>query len=230
MKNKNLFHCAVMILMLSPVLLLAEESPETNRAKSPESEVLSAWIDLHLKLVRSTKALSQLHIARHFTYSSIAFYEAVVHSYPKQKSLGGQLQDLPALPSIQASKNFCWQASGNAAMSHALKAFYSNNPQGIQRIDSLEADIAARLVKEGCAQEKIQEASGYGKSVASAIIEWSKTDGSSVKYPPYEVPKGEGLWESTPPANSAPAGPYLSKNRTCVKGSTENSLPSPPSF
>ena len=71
-------------------------------------------------------------------------------------------------------------------------------------------------------------ATEFGVTVASAIVEWSKNDGTSKTYPAYAIPKGDGLWEPTPPGFAPPAGPYVSQHRTCVKNSGSNTLPVAP--
>lgn len=227
MKFKHGFFC-VIALFATANFLSAEIQRSPNAFKTSADQLLPDWIKLHLQLVRSTKGLSQLQIGRHFTYSSIAFYESIVHGFPKYKSLSGQLQDLASLPQPPSTTNFCWPASANAAMASVLRTFYSANPESVRKIDSLEMQYASLFTSEGFSAEKIQAASSYGRSVATAIAEWANTDGSTAKHPAYEIPKGDGLWEPTPPANAAPAGPYLSKNRTCIKGSVDNTLPPTP--
>jgi len=191
-------------------------------------ELLSDWIALQLKLVRSTKGLSQGMLFRYFGYSSVAFYESIVASDNAYQTMGSQLQGLETLPVFKGDKKTCWNASGNAAMATSLRFFYAANPAGVRAIDSLENHYTEVFKKEGYASSNIDAASAYGKSVASAILEWAKNDGSSTKHGAYEIPKGDGLWEPTPPAFSAPAAPFASRNRTCLKNSTENTLPAKP--
>lgn len=200
-----------------------------RRVSGPESgKMLSDWIALHLKLVRNTKGLSQGQLFRHFTYTSIGFYEAVVQNDKNYGPLSGQLQGLESSSVPAAEKKTCWQASANASMATMLRAFYNSVPSNVQKIDSLEHHYASTLAKEGFTTENIKNASEYGATVAQKVLEWGKNDGSSKTHPAYEVPKGDGLWEPTPPAYSAPLAPYAFHNRTCVKNSTANTLPPPP--
>ena len=41
-------------------------------------KLLSGWIGVHLKLVRTTQGVAHIAYCRHFSYTSIAFYESVV--------------------------------------------------------------------------------------------------------------------------------------------------------
>lgn len=227
--KKNILLFTIIILLASPGLAEGSSAAPPEKATSPKnSKLLSDWIDLHLKLIRKTKGLSQGALFRQFTYSSVAFYEAIVGSDKRFVSTGGQLQELNSLNPMISGKNACWEASANAAAATVLKAFYGSEPAHAELIDALMKTNAEALVKAGFSKESIQSAEAYGVSVANTILEWSKSDGTAVKHPPYEIPKGDGLWEATPPAFAAPAGPYAAKNRTCVKGSTENTLPPVP--
>jgi len=67
----------------------------------------------------------------------------------------------------------------------------------------------------------------YGKKVAAAVIELSKTDGASNAAVPY-TPLGEGYWEPTAPAYAAAAVPGWANNRTILPGSTNNTTPAAP--
>ncbi|HYC85460.1 MAG TPA: vanadium-dependent haloperoxidase, partial [Chryseosolibacter sp.] len=204
------------------------ETESLKNVPPPDSRLLSDWIALHLKLVRNTKGLSQGALFRHFSYSSIAFYESIVQSDVRFVSTSGQLQGLGLLPQLRANKNTSWQASANAAIATMLKAFYGANPVNLEMIALMEKSNNEMLAKVGFSNASISTAGKHGVSVANEILEWSKQDGSTTQHPPYHAPQGDGLWEPTPPAFAPPAGPYVSQNRTCIRGSTENSLPIAP--
>lgn len=223
MKKRYAIFCLGVLLLST-----AFTGPERATTAPDTGRLLSDWITLHLKLVRTTKGLSQGALFRYFGYSSIAFYEATVGSSKTYQSLATRLQGLEALPSFKSDKKTCWEASGNAAMATVLKSYYAANPAGVKSIDSLENHYATVLVKEGYATGNVDAASAYGKSVAAVILEWAKNDGSATKHPAYDIPKGDGLWEPTPPSFSPPAAPFAYKNRTCVTNSTGNTLPAKP--
>jgi hypothetical protein len=225
MKKSYLFFC-LMIFFLSTGFRAGDEPLRT--ISSPGSKLLSDWISLHLNLVRNTKGLSQGQLFRHFTYTSISLYESVVPGDKNYTSLSGQLQGLDSSPVPVFEKTTCWQASANTSMAAMLRTFYNSVPSNVQKIDSLERYYASVFLKEGFTSENIRTASEYGATVAGKVLEWAKNDGSSKTHPSYEVPKGDGLWEPTPPGFSAPAAPYAFHNRTCVKNSTANTLPPPP--
>jgi hypothetical protein len=49
-----------------------------------------------------------------------------------------------------------------------------------------------QLLQEGFSVELIKSSSAYGVSVATAVLEWAKLDGSFKKHPDYVIPTGEG--------------------------------------
>jgi len=228
MKKSYLIVCLLFVLQAAA---FANGSIPMPAPEKSSGKLLADWIALHLKLVRNTKGLSQGALNRHFVYSSVAFYQAVSPGDSRCVSLENQLQDLANLPTAPAEKDACWAAGGNASIAAMLRIFYSGNPANISRIDSLENYYREVFGKSGFTKEQIKTGSDFGASVAAAIQEWAKNDGASKTHPAYEIPKGEGLWEPTPPGFSAPAAPYASKNRTCVKNSGSNTLPvAPASF
>lgn len=225
MKKIQLVVCMLLFMQSSA---FTSGSTPTSAPVKPEGKLLSDWITLHLKLVRLTKGLSQGQLNRHFVYTGVAFYEAVVPGDSHYLSLRNQLQDLVNLPTAPAGKKMCREASGNAAIASMLRNFYAADPANISRIDSLENRYLNEFSANGFTKDQIKTGVDFGASVAAGILDWAKTDGASKTHPPYVVPKGDGFWEPTPPAFSSPAAPYAAQNRTCVKNSGSNTLPAPP--
>jgi hypothetical protein len=116
-------------------------------------------------------------------------------------------------------------------MAHIIKnLFASTSPANMVTIDSLEAAFNEQFLVETDAQ--IVHVSGdFGRLVASAIFEWSKTDGGHESYLPqpntYVPPVGPGLWIPTPPALAPAAFPYWGNNRTFTPGLANQTQPSP---
>lgn len=219
-----------LVILCCSLTTMAGTSPEKIKADNitdaGSGKLLAGWIELHLYLIRHTKGISQGAINRNMVFTSIATYESIVYGDPKHKSLGGQLQDFPKQPAPPQAKNFCWAASANAAYATTLRLLYGAALQ--LKVDSAENYYAAQFEAAGCSKEAIRIAADYGKAIATTVVKWSKTDGSATQYPPYAAPKGEGLWETTPPDFPPAVAPNLSKARLLVKGSADHALPPPP--
>src|SRR5688572_9524586 len=96
---------------------------KTDKISDPQSgKLLADWIGIHLKLIRSTKGLSQGAIFRHTAYTSVALYESIVNGDKRYVTLAGQLQGLEPLPAISSDKKVCWQASANTAIASMLRS------------------------------------------------------------------------------------------------------------
>ena len=82
--------------------------------------------------------------------------------------------------------------------------------------------------------EELQRSADFGKQIASAIFEWSKTDGGHEAYKNpfsdnYVPPTGPGKWVSTGEFPfSQPVYPYWGNNRTFIPGLAEATQPPPP--
>jgi len=68
----------------------------------------------------------------------------------------------------------------------------------------------------------------FGKEVATAVFNWSETDGYKQSSDPYSPPMGPGLWVPTPPLFAPASTPYWGNNRPIIAGSTNNTQPGPP--
>ncbi len=197
-----------------------------NLANPGGSNLISDWITVHIKTIRSSKVLSQ-HF-RQLAYTGVALYESVVSGDRNYRSLAGQLNGFQPPAILSATGNICWPASANAAMADMFRFFYPQNPADITRFDSLENAWKKRLLSEGNSETAVDAGEKYGSQVALTVIDWSKGDGFDKANKPYIVPQGQGLWEPAPPLFIAPIFPYLGNVRTFVAGSTDNATPPPP--
>ncbi len=190
------------------------------------SKMLTAWMNLHIKSIPNSTVRS--HHTRQLAYMGVALYESVVAGDPEYRSLSDQLNGYYFKPAVPAEKDFCWQASANAALAETFRYFDAENPVTLQRVDSLEQSCNKMLLAQGFSETAVNAGAKYGLQVAKAVIEWSKTDGNDKAAAPYDLPKGPGLYEPTPPAFVSPILPYLGNARTFVRGSIENTTPPPP--
>jgi hypothetical protein len=160
-------------------------------------------------------------------------YECVVHGSTVHNSLAGQLNELDALPEPEHDLEYDWALSLNAGQAFMLKALYPHAPENtLDKINSLER--SNKLVfAEGLDPDVVDRSIAFGQAVASAIFEWSKTDGGHEGYlrnfdPTYVLPNGEGFW--VPPfagqsASPFPLHPQWGNNRTFVAENSTLNVP-----
>lgn len=201
--------------------------------KDADKGLPARWADATLNTIRATYSNSPTYTSRSLGYIGLTMYESIVHGSPDHKSMAGQLNGLTTLPLPESGVDYHWILSLNAGQAQILKSLYPHaHPDIIADITDLESGIylaASDTVSEETAARSV----AYGRAVATAIFEWSKTDGGHDGYlynfdAAYEFPKGPSYW--TPPlfgqsASPFPLHPYWGNNRTFV--TANSTLPVP---
>lgn len=194
-------------------------------------DVATKWATLQLKLTKTTAGFSPPVASRAYGYAGITLYEAVVPGIATRKSLVNQLQGLSSLPQVEPSQTYNWALSANAAEAAMLRSLYpTTNAANKALIDSLETVLTATFkdTDEAVNQRSIE----FGKKIAAALFDWSKTDGGDAGYTrnfpaSYVVPVGAGLWQPTENSQKIPMQPYWGLNRTFVKANDNLPMPKP---
>jgi len=177
----------------------------------------------------STTGFNSVVGGRTFGFAGLTLYESVVAATPHGQSLAPQLNGGNALKLLlpQADKHSLYSpASANAAMATITKSLFGNtSAANVKTIDSLESAFKTRFASQ-TSNKNIESSILFGKKVAEAIFEWSKTDGAHEPYlhvtsPSYIPPVGPGLWIPTPPAFGAPIHPGWGTNRSFIPGIPE---------
>lgn len=200
----------------------------SKQTKNFSSDVVVKWMDMQLRLMATTAGIPNVAFSRHYAYSGIALYEAVVPGMPSYQSLEGQLNGLSGLPQIEHGCAYHWSSSANATLAHINKQMFSTTSAANKTaIDSLENALNTQYKGEANA-EIISRSIAYGKAVAQKVFEWAETDGYLHASDAYTPPTGAGLWVPTPPGFAAASTPYWGKLRTIVWGSGNNTQPGAP--
>ena len=229
MKLKFILSVAILIIAFSNCK--KHDVPSSNFKKYP-SDVANAWMQLQIKLTRTTPGYNSVVSDRSFGYAGITLYESSLPGNPGYKSLLKQIGGTSITPDKNSDKYF-WPASLNAAMAMITKSFFATtSPANMTTIDSLEAAYTMKFQSESDA-EKINNAVDYGHKVAASIFEWSKTDGGHEAYKhivdsTYVPPVGPGLWIPTFPAFGLPVFPHWGANRSFIANSAALTQPGPP--
>ena len=144
MKLKIILPIAVFIVVFSSC-----KKPDTPGpvGKYP-ADVANAWMQMQIRLTRSTTGYNSVVSDRSFGYAGITMYEALVPGIPGYRSLLPQIGGT----AIARNKNrdqYYWPASVNAAMAMLTKSFFeTTSPANMASIDSLEAAYSAKFQAE----------------------------------------------------------------------------------
>ena len=206
----------------------------SQSAKQYSADVATAWMKLQMNLNKTTTGFSSFPGDRAFGYSGLALYESVEPGIPNAHSVALQLSGFSSLtlPNIKRAFYY-WPASANAAMAFMSRNLFANTtPANFATIDSLEAAFNQQFQSKATTQE-LQNSVDFGRSVASAIFEWSKSDGGDQPYmhitdPSYVPPVGPGLWIPTPPLFTPPIFPHWGGNRSFISNEANVTQPGPP--
>jgi len=189
--------------------------------------VAVAWMNLQLKLARTTPVVAAITFGRPFGYIGVTGYESVVPGMPGYRSLAGQLNGLAGLPIADKSLAYCWPLSANAALAAASRSLFANtSAANLRTIDSLEMANNA-VYQPGLGPDVSSRSADFGKKLAAAVLAWAQTDGYD-NAEPYTPPTGPGRWVPTAPAFARAAFPHWGSNRPLVAGSGDGADPGSP--
>jgi hypothetical protein len=220
MKKKILFSLAILFLLFScqkETQRDAGNEPQsktvssTPKAEHESSAVATDWYRLQIRILLERN--SALNTSLYWSYIGMGLYEAVRPGIKGAVSFSAaQLyKKVPAMPEPENNQGYSWPVSANAALASMVRSFFTGlTPANKTSIDSLEAAYNEKL-RPGQNSEVFNRSQSYGRSIATAMYNWSLTDDlntSNIGYtPPAPFP---GSWQPTPPAFQAiPINPFV---------------------
>lgn len=203
-------------------------------ASTFDGEIASDWLKIQLDLIKSTPGFTAPVAARSLGYTSLALYESVVVGMPGHRTLKGQLNGLTMLPVVDTTKIYNWGLVASVAQYTLLtQLFLTTSDKNKNKLDSVRVVYENKL-KPGSTDEVIDRSVRYGALLATAVYEYSKTDGGVnghlTNFPQnYVVPSGIGFWKPTS-SQLIPLLPNWGQNRSLVKDNLEDKLKTPITF
>jgi PAP2 superfamily len=180
------------------------------------------WSQLTLNILHQIPFGTPTFNSRALGYIGLTMYETVVNSSSEYQSVISSLNMPPSMPVLAKSEKVDYTIAMNAGQAFIIKNILTNASEGKNMaIDTLEAEIL-KTYSKGLQPDVIERSVKYGKGIALAIYEWSKTDGGHEGYkrnfdPNYKYPAGNGKWIA-PVAGQVvslyPLHPYWGQNRT----------------
>lgn len=194
-----------------------------KKPKLSEQDLATKWAEMTLFITKNTPSNSPTYASRCLGYIGLTMYESIVNSSSTYQSLSGQLDGLNNLPKPEKGKEYDYKLSLNAAQATILKSIYNQTSnQNKLKIDSLEKSILENYSEKIKDKSLIDRSISYGKVIASAVFEWSKTDGGHRGYlknfdKKMSYPNKLGSWK--PPLygqsfSHYPLHPHWGENRT----------------
>jgi hypothetical protein len=132
---------------------------------------------------------------------------------------------MTAMPAAERNRAYLWAASANASLATLSRLFLAGLTDANKAsIDSLEGAYNQRFAA-ATAEDVLARSQAYGRSVATAVNEWSKTDKLNVSNVGYVPPVFPGSWVPTPSAFANAAGPYIGTARPFLQSSLAATAP-----
>jgi hypothetical protein len=227
--KKVLRHIAILFVLMPMIT-----GCRRDRVTLTPQQVATSWANMTLFITKNTPANSPTFASRGLGYIGVTMYESVVHGYPEHRSMIGQLNELDSLPLPESGKQYDWVLAMNAGQAEILRLIYiQTSDANKHRVDSLE-NVVLEQYTETISDETVADRSvRFGKDIAHAIFEWSKSDGGHRGYlknfdKSLTHESFPGCWE--PPLygqsfSHFPLHPHWGENRTFLKENDELSPP-----
>ena len=188
------------------------------------------WYNLQLRIIlHASPAYSNTVTIHLFAYTGVSLYEAAHYVIPHAPSLSSSLYQMPAMPD-PGNKDYIWNEVVNANLAQMTRSLFPVlSAQSAASIDSLEhAYEVAIQNNEKDHEEAFTRSQLYGRSVATAILNWSTSDLFNQINAPYTPPVFPGAWVPTPPAFAPAAAPYFGNVRPFFASHSSGLAPAPP--
>ena len=228
-----IYQKATSLLLFFIFILLFSCDKKENDPPSPaeeSAEVVYDWYKLILRTqLHANPPVSGLLNNSHFGYIGVGLYEAVRPGIAGANSLSTILYQMPAIPFPQTGQSFLGRASANAALAQLTRLFSVNlTPANLASIDSLENAYNQKLQTEYNNSTAFTQSQEFGRSVATAIHEWSKTDNFVLSNAGYIPPVFPGAWVPTPAGFANAAGPNVKNARPFLESNKTVTTPELP--
>jgi hypothetical protein len=196
----------------------------TPQQKDYSEDVALDWYKLQLRiLLERNSALN----GAYFGYTGIGLYESVRYSTDNSVSLSTKLYQMPAMPAKENSSDYHWGVSANAALASMVRSFYTGlTAANMASIDSLENAYNRKFTAES--GSGFTRSQAFGRSIATAIYNWSLTDNFNPSNAGYVPPVFPGSWVPTLPAFANGIMPYLSAARPLMAANMSKVAPAFP--
>ncbi len=139
-----------------------------------EMDVPLSWYQLELKLMKENKEHNFLMTTRAIAYTGIALHEAAGNGAFGIRRLGGP----QVFPTPEKGKKYIPAIAANSAMANIMRGIFQHAGMENQHLITQLENDNLQLLAGNYSQEEILRSVNFGRLVAIAVYQWSKTDGS----------------------------------------------------
>lgn len=236
MRFLKIYTLPVLILLVGGLFLMPacknktsdEPVAENNLVRSQSNNVVYDWNELFLEIERYAAGYRPGPAPRAIAYMGIADYEGCISGMPDHNSIASLYAGL-IIPDVESGKQYHWPSVINACRAYLMPRFFINaTPAQLSDITAMEAFYDDRA-KQEVGEEVWSRSKDYGKSVATAVWEYSKSDavGHNHFLDPFQGYNwqdhfdSDGDWKPTFPGPGKPMGGVWGKARTFAIGESD---------
>jgi hypothetical protein len=204
----------------------AARAQRSVKQSEENADVVYQWYKFMSVLQRPVNPQPSPFVSgRAFAYIGIGLFESVQPGINGGSSFGPKLLEMPAMPKPDQSKEYLWSASANAALSSLFKLFLANlSAANKTSIDANELAIYNQL-KLTTSEDVLKRSEAFGRSIATAIWDWSTTDNFSITSGTYTPLNEPWAYVSTPPNFPTAVGDNLQYSRPLLSFSLDAIAP-----
>lgn len=163
--------------------------------------------------------------SRIYSYSTLASYEAMIHSDDRFVSMAGQFSGFENVPQPMEGEEYCYPLASIKALLLVAKS----QTFTIDKYNDFEEKLYKDFQEAGVPSDVYDRSLEYGEAIANHVIEYAKGD----NYPQtrglrYTVKNEPGFWVPTPPQYGDAMEPYWETIRLLVLDSADQFSPPPP--
>lgn len=190
------------------------------------------WMWLTCRIVADQSRDNPPQAGRVYSYACITIYQCVVPGMPLNRSLSGQLKEMPRMPLAYPTTEYDWPSVLTGAMPVILRGLFRElyTPSNNMINNMYNRQKNERLALKST--EVVERSLLYGENVANTILNWADNDGFyDILGRPYTPPprsQNPANWEPINPGDTC-VEPYWGTLRTFALPTADyNTLP--PSF
>ena len=186
----SLVICSLSLFSMSILPAQAQSDAASPPASEFDAHPATDWINLLYQRVFAEK-INPPAAARLYAYAGITMYQAVLPGIPENRSLAGQLTDMPETPTIEDGAVYDWSAAATGALSVVVPAILPENPDTTTAVDLLRQK-QINAYKRDLPEDVVDRSIAYGESVAKVILDWESKDGAKeahAKAADYVIPE-----------------------------------------
>ncbi len=213
-KSNHRLKLFLIIIVLGLFSGCRKEPPWPPTATDESADVVYDWYKFIARLqLRANPQPVVILNHRNFGFIGVGLYESVRPGIKGAVSLSSKLYQMPPMPVAETNQHYLWSASANAALASMFRQFLAGLPDANKAsIDSLENANNNRF-RLSISDAVLTRSQAFGRSIATAIYNWSTTDNFNLSSTGYLLPVFPGSWVPTPPAFAPPVGPFLKDSR-----------------